>query len=62
MDNLIYNSNENTVQAVLDWELSTLGDSLSDVAYNSLAYHLNTSNPFLTGLSGLDLKLLGKDN
>lgn len=28
------------VLAVLDWELSTLGDPFSDLAYNCLAYHL----------------------
>jgi aminoglycoside phosphotransferase (APT) family kinase protein len=28
------------VLAVLDWELSTLGDPLADLAYNCLPYHM----------------------
>jgi aminoglycoside phosphotransferase (APT) family kinase protein len=28
------------VLAVLDWELSTLGDPLADLAYNCMPYHL----------------------
>ena len=41
-----------TVAAVLDWELSTLGDRLSDLAYLSMAYHLDPNNPFLKGVKG----------
>lgn len=32
--------NPSRVLAVLDWELSTLGDPLADLAYNCLPYHL----------------------
>ena len=42
-----------TVAAVLDWELSTLGDGLSDLAYNSMIYHLDPKNPFLKGVKGV---------
>jgi aminoglycoside phosphotransferase (APT) family kinase protein len=37
------------VAAVLDWELATLGDRMSDVAYNCMAYQLDASFPLLPG-------------
>lgn len=37
--------------AVLDWELSTLGDPFADVAYNCLAHYLPSSFPMLRGRS-----------
>ena len=39
--------------AVLDWELSTLGDPLSDVAYSCLAHFIPSDSPMLKGLKGL---------
>ncbi len=33
------------VLAVLDWELSTLGDPLADLAYNCMPYHLPAVSP-----------------
>ena len=57
LDNLIFHKTENRVLAVLDWELSTLGDPIADFAY----LMLNWSNPTdgRAGLLGLDLAALG---
>jgi aminoglycoside phosphotransferase (APT) family kinase protein len=43
--------------AVLDWELSTLGHPVSDLAYACMGYHLNL--PGRGGLAGVDVSALG---
>ena len=43
--------------AVLDWELSTLGDPLSDAAYSCLAHYIPADSPMLKGLMGLPQSL-----
>lgn len=58
LDNLIFNANLEVI-AVLDWELSTIGDPLSDLSYNCLPYHLPTNFPMFRGLRGLDLENIG---
>lgn len=57
LDNLIFAPDEDRVLAVLDWELSTLGDPIADFSYLMLNWH----NPAdgRAGLLGLDLEALG---
>ena len=46
------------VVAVLDWELSTLGHPMADLAYQVMAWRLPHDGPF-NGLGGLDRAALG---
>ena len=56
-DNLIFHATRPEVVAILDWELSTLGDPLADFAYYLLIYALpDLAYP---GLAGRDLAALG---
>ncbi|GGE83275.1 phosphotransferase family protein [Sphingomonas prati] len=57
IDNLIYAPDAPRVVAVLDWELSTLGDPLADVSY--LLMNWVTEPEGRSGLHGLDLPALG---
>lgn len=56
-DNLIFDPQAPHVRAVLDWELSTLGDPASDFTYHLLMYRM--PRELFAGLSGADLDALG---
>jgi aminoglycoside phosphotransferase (APT) family kinase protein len=45
VDNMIFHPSEPVVLAVLDWELSTLGNPLADFAYHLMMYHLPPQCP-----------------
>lgn len=55
--NLLFHPTEPRVVAVLDWELSTIGHPLSDLAYCCTAYHLSTAGG--RGFAESDLSALG---
>lgn len=58
IDNLMWAKNEARISAVVDWELSTLGHPLADLAYFCMALRL-PRNPALPGLAGMNRKELG---
>jgi aminoglycoside phosphotransferase (APT) family kinase protein len=61
LDNLIVARDEPRILAVLDWELSTLGDPLADFSYHLMAWHMphSESAAGTASLVGHDLAALG---
>ena len=61
LDNLIFARDAPRILAVLDWELSTLGDPLADFTYHLMAWHMPHSDSAAgtATLVGHDLAALG---
>jgi aminoglycoside phosphotransferase (APT) family kinase protein len=58
IDNVVFDSQGVRVQAVLDWELSTLGHPYADLAYQCALWRMQP-DAALAGLAGIDREALG---
>ena len=59
LDNMIVAPDTSKILAVLDWELSTLGDPLADFSYHLMQWHMPSSEAGTGSLVGFDLGALG---
>lgn len=57
LDDLLFDAEQPRCLAVIDWELSTLGNPLADLAYTCMLY--DVALPKIGGLAGVDLESEG---
>ena len=58
IDNMIFAADSPVIMGILDWELSTLGHPLADLAYQCMQWRLPNEGK-MRGLAGLDRQALG---
>lgn len=58
LDNMMFDKASNRVLALVDWELSTLGHPLADLAYQCMQWRMPNDAP-IAGLAGFDLGEIG---
>ncbi|MEM7290603.1 MAG: phosphotransferase family protein [Pseudomonadota bacterium] len=58
LDNMVFDNDSARILGVLDWELSTLGHPLGDIAYQCMQWRLPNAGSF-RGLAGVDRNAIG---
>ena len=58
LDNMIFGPQDNVVKGILDWELSTIGHPMADLAYQCMQWRLPNKGD-MRGLGGVDRSALG---